>query len=91
MARIELSDIQSEKQISGHTKDLSLFGCFEETVTPFPEGTKVRLKMSRGETQLVAQGRVTYSRPNSGMGIAFVTIEQSSLPVLHAWLAGLRK
>jgi hypothetical protein len=47
--------------------------------------------MSRGETQLVAQGRVTYSRPYSEMGIAFVTIEPSSLPVLDAWLAGLRK
>jgi PilZ domain len=64
------------------TKDLSLFGCFVKTVTPFPEGTKVSLKMSRGEMHLVAQGRVAYSRPNSGMGIAFVTIEPSSLPVL---------
>ena len=83
--------MQSEKHISGHTKDLSLFGCFVETVTPFLEGTKVRLKMSRGETHLVAQGRVTYSRPNSGMGIAFVLIEPSSLPVLDGWLANLRK
>jgi hypothetical protein len=91
VARIELTDLQSEKHVSGHTKDLSLFGCFVETVTPFPEGTKVRLKMSRGETQLVAQGRVAYSRPNSGMGIAFVTIEPSSRSVLDAWLASLRK
>ncbi len=83
--------MQSEKHISGHTKDLSLFGCFVETVTPFPEGTKVRLKISRGETHLVAQGKVTYSRPNSGMGIAFITIEPSSLPVLDVWLANLRK
>jgi hypothetical protein len=91
MARLELTDMQSEKHISGHTKDLSLFGCFVETVTPFPEGTKVRLRMSRGETHLVAQDRVTYSRPNSGMGIAFVLIEPSSLPVLDGWLANLRK
>jgi len=82
--------MQSEKHISGHTKDLSLSGCFVETVTPFPDGTKVRLRMSRGETHLVAQGRVTYSRPNSGMGIAFVLIEPSSLPVLDGWLANLR-
>ena len=56
-----------------------------------PGGPKVRLKMSRGETQLIAQGRVTYSRPGTGMGIAFITVEPSSLPVLDAWLAGLRK
>jgi hypothetical protein len=91
MARIELTDMQSEEHISGHTKDLSLFGCFVETVTPFPEGRQVRLKISRGETHLVAQGKVTYSRPNSGMGIAFITVEPSSLPVLDVWLANLRK
>ncbi len=28
IATIELTDMQSEKHISGHTKDLSLFGCF---------------------------------------------------------------
>jgi hypothetical protein len=91
MARIELIDLQSEKHISGHTKDLSLFGCFAVTVDSFPEGAKVRLRISRGETHLVAQGRVTYSRPGSGMGIAFTTVEQSSLPVLDVWLAGFRK
>lgn len=91
MARIELNDMQSEKHISGHTKDLSLFGCFAVTQDSFPEGTKVRLIISRGEAHLVAQGKVTHSRPSSGMGIAFITVEQTSLPVLDVWLAGLRK
>ena len=91
MARIELTDMQSEKHISGHTKDLSLFGCFAVTADTFPESTIVRLRISRGETHLVAQGRVTYSRPSSGMGIAFTTVEPSSLPILDGWLAGLRK
>ena len=91
MARFELTDLQSEDRISGHTKDLSLFGCFAVTVDTFPQGTKVRLRISRGETHLLAQGRVTYSRPGSGMGIAFTTVEPSSLPVLDIWLTGLRK
>jgi hypothetical protein len=91
MAKIELTDLQSEKHISGYTKDLSLFGCFAVTADSFPEGTKVRLRISRGETHLDAQGKVTYTRPFYGMGIAFVTIDQSSLPVLDVWLSGLRK
>jgi hypothetical protein len=84
IARIELTDMKSEKH-------LSLFGCFVETVIPFPEGTKFRLRISRGETHLDAEGRVTYSRPGSGMGIAFTTVEEKSLPVLDDWLANLRK
>ncbi len=90
MARIELTDMQSEKHISGYTKDLTLFGCFVETVIPFPEGTKVRLKISHAGVNFIAIGKVAYSRPNSGMGIAFVLIEPSSLPILDAWLANLR-
>ncbi|MGB2886108.1 MAG: hypothetical protein WBC04_00290 [Candidatus Acidiferrales bacterium] len=39
VASIELIDMQADKRLSAHTKDLSLFGCFVETVTPFPEDT----------------------------------------------------
>jgi hypothetical protein len=83
--------MESEKHLSAHTKDLNLFGCFVETQTPFPEGTKVRLRISRGGTNLAGLGKVAYSRANSGMGIAFITIEPSSLPVLDRWLTNLRK
>ena len=91
VVRIELTDMQSERCISGNTKDLSPLGCFAVTVDSFPVGTKVRLRISRGETHFDALGNVTYSRPGSGMGIAFTMVEQSSLPVLDGWLAGLRK
>ena len=91
IAKIEVTDMRTEMHISGHTKDLSLFGCFAETAESFPEGTKVRLIIFRGETHLSAQGKVTYSRPNSGMGIAFTLVDTSSLPVLDDWLANLRK
>lgn len=35
-------ELESEKQIAGRTRDLSLFGCYVETPTPFVrEGTGV--------------------------------------------------
>jgi hypothetical protein len=46
--------MQSEKHISGHTKDLSMFVCFALTADLFPEGTKVMQTISRGEAHLVA-------------------------------------
>ena len=91
MAIIELIDMQSEKRISGHTKDLSRFGCFAVTDDLFLENTLVRVRISRAETHLVAQGRVTYSRTGSGTGIAFTMVEPSSVHVLDIWLEGLRK
>lgn len=91
VASIELTEVESEKHLAAHTRNLNLIGCFVETLTPFPQGTKVRLRISRGGSNFVAQGKVAHSRPNSGMGITFTTIEPKSQEVLDMWLANLRK
>lgn len=83
---IELTEGQSEQHLAGHTKNLSLSGCFVETRTPFSERAKVRLRISRAGIDFDALGRVAHSRPDSGMGIAFVTIEPRSRAVLAMWL-----
>jgi hypothetical protein len=77
VAGIDLTDLESEKHLAAHIKDLNLLGCLVETVTPFPEGTKVRLRISHAGTNFIAIGKVAHSRPSSGMGIAFTTIEPS--------------
>jgi hypothetical protein len=91
MASIELTDLQSEKLLVGHTKDLTLFGCFVKTMTPFQEGIKVRMTISHAGVKFIGTGKVVYSRAKSGMGISFVTIEPKSQEVLDLWLAKLRK
>lgn len=70
--------------------NLSLFGCYVSTTRPFSEGTKVSLKITHISTSLTALGKVIYSTPNSGMGIAFTTIEPSSQATLEKWIASLR-
>ena len=57
---------------------MNLLGCFVETPTPLLKDTKVRLRISHHGMNFVAIGKVAYSRPNSGMGIAFVTIDPKS-------------
>jgi len=67
-----------------------LFGCFVTTVSPFPQGTKVRFIISRGGAHVAALGKVAHSRPSEGMGITFLKIEPNSVGVLDGWLANLR-
>jgi hypothetical protein len=81
----------TEKQLAAHIEDLSVFGCFVEMTAPFPAGTKVKLRISHAGVNFGAQGKVAYARNNRGMGIAFTSIEPSSLSILDAWLADLRK
>ena len=89
-ASIELTDLQSEKLLTARTTNLSLFGCYVSTTSPFPEGTKVSLKITHISTSLNALGKAVYSKPNSGMGIAFTKIEPSGQAILEKWIASLR-
>ncbi len=89
-ANIELADVRSETLLTARTTNLSLFGCYVDTAEPFPEGTKVSLRITHGGTILAALGRVAHSEPNFGMGLAFTTIEPRSQAILEKWLASLR-
>jgi hypothetical protein len=89
-ASIELADVRSERLLTARTTNLSLFGCYVHTAEPFPEGTKVSLRITHGGTILAALGKVVHSEPNSGMGIAFTEIEPRNQAILEKWLASLR-
>jgi hypothetical protein len=89
-ASIELTDVRLERLLTARTTNLSLFGCYVHTTDPFPEKTKVSLRITHGGTSLAALGKVAHSKPNSGMGIAFTAIEPPSQAILEKWLASLR-
>jgi PilZ domain len=89
-ASIELTDVRSERLLSARTTNLSLFGCYVYTSSPFPEGTKVSLRILHGGASFAAFGKVVQSKPNSGMGIAFTEIGEPSQAILEKWLATLR-
>ncbi|HZP32594.1 MAG TPA: PilZ domain-containing protein [Candidatus Acidoferrales bacterium] len=88
-ARAEVVDVESEKQITAVTGDLSVFGCFIETGTPFPRGTKVRVKINHRGATFVAPGVVSFSK-STGMGVRFGAIEAAHQQTLETWLGQLR-
>jgi hypothetical protein len=90
VAGIQVTAVDTEEHIAGHTEDLSIFGCFVVTATPFVAGTTVRLRISHRGVTLAAQGKVAYARENAGMGIAFTSIDPSGVSILDAWLTELR-
>jgi hypothetical protein len=83
---VEVTDLESEEKMITVVRNLSLFGCFLATATPFVMGTRVRLRiMHRGAT-FAAFGWVANASAGEGMGIAFSRIEAKDLAVLDAWL-----
>ena len=90
MVEIELTELQSGIKIKARTKNLSLFGCGIDTMQPFPRGTKVRIELSHGDKYMMADARVVYASPMSGMGVAFIGVEPKDERILDGWLVQLR-
>jgi hypothetical protein len=86
---IVITDAASERQISSHTSDLSIHGCFVPTPTPYDPGVNARITIVHAGAKVVAFGHVIHSRAD-GMGIAFTKIEPSDQAVLERWMTDLR-
>ena len=89
VAAIVITDVVSERQVSTHTSNLSVRGCFVPTPTPLIPGVKVQITIVYAGAKVVASGRVVTARAD-GMGIAFTKIEQRDQEVLEQWISDLR-
>jgi hypothetical protein len=56
----------------GKVTDISLSGCYIETVHPFHPGTEVILRLNIAEFELQVGARVVWTTPQVGMGTAFL-------------------
>jgi c-di-GMP-binding flagellar brake protein YcgR len=90
-ARIKMSvpvEIQTEASgspIRGATADLSLGGCYIETIFPFPIGTNLDLQLSIETTVLIAAAVVTCD-PQVGNGIKFIRMLPEDREALESFL-----
>ena len=74
----------------GATSDISMLGCYIESMFPFPVGTQVELKLDITSTLLVL-GEVVTSDPQVGNGIQFVRMLPEDIAELRAFLESAEK
>ena len=72
------------------TSDLSLHGCYIETIFPFPVGTVLELKLQLTDTLLVL-AIVATSDPQVGNGIKFTRMLPEDVDELRAFLDAAEK
>ena len=87
----EVVDLDSRDAMIVVTRDLSLSGCFVETTTPLPKGTRVRVRITHSGEDFNALGNVTDNVTATGMGIVFTIVEPDYQWVLDRWIADLRE
>jgi hypothetical protein len=76
----------SEDKRTARVKELSLNGCYVDTLSPYPLGTSLAVKLFTETDFFEAQASVVYSVPNLGMGLLFRDTKPYYVMVLRKWL-----
>jgi len=82
---VEIQTDASGSPVRCATADLSLSGCYIETIFPFPIGTSLDLQLSIETTVLIAATVVTCD-PQVGNGIRFIRVLPEDREALEAFL-----
>ena len=88
-AAAEVVDIKSKTRVAGRSGDVGPGGCYVDTISPFPVGATVRVRLEHNQSKFEAVAVVTYSLASMGMGISFTEIKPDQRGVLQAWVAEL--
>ena len=77
--------------VSVRATEISLHGCYLETLSPFAELSPVFVKIFYEDEYFEAKGTVIYVKPAQGMGLEFRELKPHCRVVLQKWiLAALR-
>jgi hypothetical protein len=81
-------DAQSGARVTARCSDLSLSGCYVDTINPFTEKACVQLRLTVGKNSFETEARVVFRQLNFGMGLAFCELSPEQELTLLQWLEG---
>ena len=74
IAHAELADEGRSTRLNVRISDISTKGCYVDMIHPLPEGTHVTLDIADSSGPIQAKGRIVYSVPQLGAGVAFLDL-----------------
>ena len=86
-ASANLIELESWIRLEGRCSDLSVTGCYIDTINPFPEKAKVRLRLTNRQTTLEVDAEVVKHHVGMGMGLVFDGLGPEQASVLGDWLS----
>jgi hypothetical protein len=89
VAPVEMVEMRTGSRIQARTSDLSVQGCYVDTLNPLPVGASVRLQIHRAGLILDVLANVSARHEGSGMGLMFAGLANGQKVVLESWLSEL--
>ncbi len=90
-ADAELTDLESGRQVTGVTSDISLGGCFVCSSKALQLNSRARMVLTRKGQSLQAIVIVRIVKQRVGMGIEFFDLDSPYNEILAAWIDSLRR
>jgi hypothetical protein len=84
---VEIYVEEGETPLRGATLDLSVGGCYIETMFPFPKGARLELKLAVADTLLI-EAEVATCDPQVGNGIVFRRMLPEDVEALRKFIEG---
>jgi hypothetical protein len=85
----EVTEKTSRTKLAVRIGDLSMHGCYADSLTVFPPGTWVQICIRHASSQLQTAARVIYSRSGLGMGLCFEDLNPDKVAILQSWTSGV--
>jgi hypothetical protein len=82
----EILDVSSGARLKVRIADISMEGCYMDTMNPFPVDTLVRVTIRRNGAQFISAGAVRNSQQGMGMGIVFAELAGLERTLLGQWI-----
>jgi len=83
---IEVRDLDNKIPLRAATVDISLGGCYVDTLFPLPIGRRIEFVLRVGNEPIRAQGTVHTCHPGVGMGIEFDDLPQVTKDLINHYL-----
>jgi hypothetical protein len=83
----EAEELTAGIKLPGRISDLSAYGCYLDTMNPFSSGTRIRVRLTKGNETFQSLALVIYSHDALGMGISFTDVNPGAQETLQRWLA----
>ncbi len=87
VASVEARELTNGVSLSARTSDVSVHGCYLDTLNPFSPGTHIHVHLTKGDEAFHSLAVVVYAHEGLGMGVAFTEISPSARKMLERWMA----
>ena len=87
VAVAELTGVGSNQRVAAQTTQLSSTGCYLGAVNPFPEGSRIRIRLKKDGQVFESEARVLHVHAEFGMGVIFENVTPEQQRVLDALLS----